>query len=118
MAFAESSPAHAAQRQLEAYNARDVEAFVAAYAPDVEVFELPGGARTLAGREELRTRYAALFRESPALHCRLLTRVAHGPFVVDHEEVLGVRGGSLVHAVAIYEVVGGLIRRVWFLRAP
>jgi len=118
MASAETEPAHAAQRQLEAYNARDVEAFVAAYAPDVEVFELPSGTRTLAGREQLRTRYTALFRESPALHCRLLTRVAHGPFVVDHEEVTGVRGGGLMHAVAIYEVVAGLIRRVWFLCAP
>ncbi len=117
MASDESSPAQAAQRQLEAYNGRDVEAFAAAYAPDVEVFELPQGTRTLAGREALRTRYAALFRESPALRCRLLARVEHGPFVVDHEEVVGLRGGSLVQAVAIYEVVGGLIRRVWFLRA-
>jgi hypothetical protein len=109
--------ARAAQRQLEAYNARDVEAFLAAYAPDVEVFELPAGTRTLAGREAMRARYATLFEQSPALHCRLLARVAHGPFVVDHEEVRGLRGGPPVHAVAIYEVVSGLIRRVWFLRA-
>jgi hypothetical protein len=108
----------AAQRQLEAYNARDVEAFVAAYAPDVEVFELPAGTRTLAGREELHARYATLFAASPALHCRLLTRIAHGAFVVDHEEVTGVRGGATVFAVAIYEVREGLIRRVWFLRDP
>jgi uncharacterized protein (TIGR02246 family) len=113
----------AAQRQLDAYNARDVAAFAAAYAEDVEVFELPGAARTLAGREALRARYAALFAASPTLHCRLLARVVHAPFVVDHELVTGMQGGAPVHAVAIYQVEARsdgstLIRRVWFLRPP
>jgi hypothetical protein len=117
-----TSPAvAAAQRQLEAYNARDVEAFVAAYAEDVEVFDLPLGTRTLAGRAEMRARYAALFEASLGLHCRLLARIVHGTFVVDHEEVSGLRGGAPVFAVAIYEVPPAasgeaLIRRVWFLR--
>lgn len=109
--------AEAAQRQLDAYNARDAEAFAAAYADDVEVFELPAGTRTLAGREALRDRYCGLFAASPALHCRLLHRVVHGCFVVDHEEVTGLRGGDKVFAVAIYEVREALIRRVWFLRS-
>jgi uncharacterized protein (TIGR02246 family) len=108
----------AAQRQLEAYNARDAAAFAAAYAPDVEVFELPAGTRTLAGRDELRARYATLFEASPALDCRLLARLVHAPFVVDHEEVHGLRGGAPVNAVAIYQVEAGLIRRAWFLRPP
>ncbi|MFM8980404.1 MAG: nuclear transport factor 2 family protein [Planctomycetia bacterium] len=106
----------AAQRQLEAYNARDSEAFVAAYHPEIEVFDLPAGTRTLQGREALRTRYGALFAATPALHCRLLHRVRHGCFVVDHEEVTGMAAAERVYAVAIYEVREGLIRRTWFLR--
>lgn len=108
----------AAQRQLEAYNARDAQAFAAAYAPDVEIFDLPGAARTLSGRDDLRARYATLFAASPELHCRLLARMVHAPFVVDHEQVSGLRGGAPVFAVAIYQVEAGLIRRVWFLRPP
>ncbi|MHC4225636.1 MAG: amidohydrolase family protein, partial [Planctomycetota bacterium] len=57
-----------------------------------------------------------LFGDSPDLCCRLLGRVVQGRFVVDHEEVTGLRGGDKVHAVAIYEVAEGLIRRVWFLK--
>ena len=34
-------PAALAQRQLDAYNAHDLEAFLACYAYDVEVYELP-----------------------------------------------------------------------------
>ena len=117
MALPPSAAVAAAQRQLEAYNARDLSAFVAAYAEDVEVFELPAGTRTLAGRAEMRVRYGALFEASPALHCQLLLRIEHGCFVVDHEAVTGLRAGPLVHALAIYEVRAGLIRRVWFLRA-
>lgn len=108
--------AQAAQRQLEAYNARDIEAFVAAYAPDIEVFDLPAGTCTLQGRDALRARYGAMFTATPALHCRLLHRVTHGCFVVDHEEVTGMAAAQRVYAVAIYEVRDGLIRRTWFLR--
>ena len=36
-------PADAAQRQLDAYNARDVEAFLAAYAADCTVRSFPSG---------------------------------------------------------------------------
>lgn len=108
--------AAAAQRQLDAYNARDIEAFVASYTPDIEVFDLPGGACTLAGQAAFRARYAALFAAAPALHCRLLHRITHGRFVVDHEEVTGLPVAERVYAVAIYEVVEGLIRRAWFLR--
>ena len=111
------SPEEAAQRQLEAYNARDAEQFASAYATDVEVFELPSGTRTLAGRAELRTRYSALFAASPRLLCRLVARIVQGSFGIDHEEVSGLRGGPLAHALAVYEVLGGFIRRVWFLRS-
>ena len=40
-----------------------------------------------------------------------------GRFVIDHEEVTGTFGDTsrTIHAVAIYEVIDGLIRRVWFL---
>ncbi len=110
------SPAQAAQRQLDAYNARDLEAFLAAYAPDCTVRAFPSGSVMMEGDEALRVRYGALFEAHPDLDCRLLTRVEHEVFAIDHEEVAGLREGELVHAVAMYEVREGLIRNVWFLR--
>jgi hypothetical protein len=112
----DTDPARAAERQLDAYNARDAGAFAECYHPEVEVFELPGLDATIRGREALRERYARLFERHPRQRCRVLHRIVHGRFVVDHEEVEGRGGGGTVRAVAIYEVEEGTIRRVWFLK--
>ena len=66
-----TSPTDMAQRQLDAYNARDIEAFLACYAPDVEVRDFPSGALTMEGREAMRARYGDMFARCPDLHARL-----------------------------------------------
>lgn len=109
-------PAAAAQRQLDAYNAHDVEAFLAAYAEACTVRSFPSGAVLMDGRAAMRERYATLFADHPDLHCELVHRVEHESFVVDHERVTGLRDDEVVHAVALYEVRGGRIANVWFLR--
>ncbi|MDA1195481.1 MAG: nuclear transport factor 2 family protein [Planctomycetota bacterium] len=110
------SPTQAAQRQLDAYNARDLEAFLAVYTPDCVVRVHPSGEILMQGVDAMRTRYGALFRDHPDLHCALLARIEHEVFAIDHEHVVGLRPGEVVHAVAMYEVRDGLIRNVWFLR--
>jgi len=109
------TPEEAAQAQLDAYNARDIEAFLACYAPGVVVTRDPSGEVLAEGRGTMRETYAKLFADAPELHCKLLYRIVHGRCVVDHEEVTGFPGREQVYAVAIYEVEEGLIRRVWFL---
>ena len=64
----------------------------------------------------MRARYGALFENHPALHCKLLARVEHEVFAIDHEQVEGLRKGEVVYAVAMYEVRNGLIQNVWFLK--
>lgn len=110
------APTDAAQRQLDAYNARDVEAFLAAYSEDCVVRSFPSGAVLMEGRDAMRERYATLFADHPDLCCELVHRVEHECFVVDHEHVTGLREDEVVHAVAMYEVRDGLIVNVWFLR--
>ncbi len=109
------NPAAVAQAQLDAYNARDLERFLAVYHPDVIVARKPSGEIIAKGREAMRPRYAKLFASSPELHCHLLKRTVHGRFVVDHELVTGVKDRPYIHAVAVYQVDDGLITRVWFL---
>jgi hypothetical protein len=110
-------PARAAQRQLDAYNARDLEAFLAAYADDVTAYAHPSGDVLMQGKRAMRERYGTLFEEHPGLHCRLLHRIVHESFAIDHEEVEGMKEGEVVYAVATYEVgADDLIQNVWFLR--
>jgi len=104
----------AVERQVEAYNAGDVDAFVACYANDV-VFEDADGAAQTGGRDEMRKRYGELFASAPNLHAEITSRIRVGSYVVDEERVSGLPNGE-IHAVAIYKLDDeGLIERVRFL---
>jgi hypothetical protein len=109
------SPETVVQRQVEAYNARDIDAFLSFYAEDAVIRRLPTGEISWDSREAMRPRYAKRFSENPELHCTITQRVVHGEWVVDHELVTGVKDRPRVRAVAIYEVRHGLIQNVWFL---
>jgi hypothetical protein len=104
------SPEAIVQRQLDAYNARDLDALLATYALDARQYALP--ATLLAtGHAEMRPRFAARFQE-PDLHAHLLRRAVMGNIVIDHETVTRnfPEGRGRVDLVAIYEVADGLIR--------
>ena len=104
------TPEDIVQRQLEAYNARDIEALLATYAADAQQFEHPG--RLVAsGHAQIRERRAVRFRE-PNLHAKLLQRAVMGNVVIDHEEVTRrfAEGPGKIELVAIYEVREGKIR--------
>jgi hypothetical protein len=101
------------QAQLDAYNARSLEPFIACYAEDVECFRPPRAAPVISGRAALATHYGAHRFNLPQLHAQLVSRMVLGNKVVDHERITGVREQPFEAAV-VYEVEGGLIRRVWF----
>lgn len=109
-----ASPATVVQRQLDAYNAKDVAGWLATYAPDAEQFVLHG-ARLAAGHAEIGARTAARFLE-PDLHARLVSRTVMGQLVVDLEVVTRnfPEGRGTVDLLCVYEVVNGLIRRASF----
>ena len=102
------------QRQLDAYNAHDIAGFAACFAEDVSVLELGDGSVICEGREALRDLYGPLFERCPNLHARLVNRIASGEMIVDHESVTGMDDRAPFEAIAIYEVMGGLVTRVWF----
>ena len=102
------------QAQLEAYNARDIDAFIATYADDVKLFELPD--RLLSeGTAPMRERYGKLFKDE-RLHATIVNRIVMGGTVVDHERVHLTlpQGPGTLEAIAIYEVRDGKITKVWF----
>ncbi len=108
------SPAEAAvQRQLDAYNAHDLERFVAEYHDDVRVFRPPAPEPVLAGKAAFAAHYAQNRFNLPELHATLVRRIVAGSIVVDQESITGLPQGP-ASAVAVYEVVDGRIRTVWF----
>jgi putative hydrolase of HD superfamily len=109
-----SSSLAVVQAQLDAYNAKDIDALLRTYAPDAEQFTLHG--ELLArGHEEMRPRYLARFAE-PDLHARLLSRIVMGNTVTDLELITRnfPEGVGTLEMLCIYEVREGLIRRASF----
>ena len=102
-------PSAIVQRQLDAYNARELEALLSIYAPDAQQFEHPGKLAA-SGSAQIRERMAIRFQE-PNLHARLVQRVVMGNLVIDHEHVTRTfaEGPGSVDVVAIYEVTQGRI---------
>ncbi len=104
------------QRQLNAYNAHDLEAFVACYAPDAKLYGYPETLMS-TGHADIRARYGPRFAAGSTLHARVVNRMAMSNVVIDHERVTGLDGGKTLEAIAIYEVRDGLIQAVRFKRA-
>ena len=102
------------QRQLDAYNARDIDALMATYADDIQHFEFPS-TLVASGAAQVRERLCARLQE-PNLHARLLGRTAMGNLVIDHEIVTRdfPEGPGTVELIAMYEVQGEKIVRAWF----
>lgn len=107
------SPEKIVQRQLDAFNARDLEALLATYADDAEIYEHPG-VLIAAGKSVLRERYRARLAE-PNLHAELLYRVVLGSKVVDHEKVTRTfaEGPGQLELLMTYEVKNGQIAKAW-----
>ncbi|QYF95049.1 nuclear transport factor 2 family protein [Massilia sp. PAMC28688] len=103
-------PAAVVQRQLDAYNARDIDALVGIYADDARQYELPG-TLVASGSAQIRERMQGRLQE-PNLHARLVQRAVMGNIVIDQEVVTRTfpEGPGSVDIVAIYEVVNGRIQ--------
>jgi hypothetical protein len=103
-----TDPAAVFLRQVDAFNAHDLDAFLATYDAGAEIHGLdPGG--PVVGADELRARYAERFAQRP-LRCEVLgLHVLGGRWAVAHERVTGPAGTS--ELVGMFEVAGGRIVR-------
>ena len=104
-----------AQRQLDAYNTHDIDAFCACFAEDVEAFALPSMELLFTGRAELRARYGPYFEKQQPQATLVRPRLSLGSLAIDAESVLMADGRTL-EAIALYHVEAGLIRRFWLIK--
>jgi hypothetical protein len=113
MIMTQKTPAEVVQQQLEAYNAHDLEAFMATYSPTIQIRRFPDGDLLYDGAAAVRERYEHYFRTArPQAH--ITGRMVRGAFVIDYEQVYDPQRGHR-EVIALYEVRDGLIQRVWFL---
>ncbi len=109
------SAAAVVDRQLAAYNAHDLDAFMATYSPDVELYEFPD--KLLAkGAAAVRERYKTRFADA-ILKAEIVNRMVIGERVIDREHIVRTwpEGPGTWDAVVIYEVKDGLIAKAFFI---
>ena len=97
-------PAAFAQRQLEAYNERNLERFLAEYTEDVAAYRLPSGEAVAVGKQAFGEHYRKNRFSLPNLYAELVSRMVLGNKVIDQERVFGVSEQPM-EVAAIYEAV-------------
>lgn len=103
-----------ANLQLDAYNACDLEAYLDLFHKDAVLMNLPGQDVIANGIEAIRDMYSARFR-TPGLSCQVHHRSEIGNIAIDRERVY-TDGNPSVDILAMYEVTGGKIARIFFIR--
>jgi Imidazolonepropionase and related amidohydrolases len=107
------SPELLVQQQLNAYNAHNIDAFLAPYSDSCALYDI-SGKLLMKGKEAMRQSYSRFFEQAPELHCELVNRMVHGNTVIDHERITGGPGNKQFEAFAVYKIENGKIVNVYF----
>jgi hypothetical protein len=100
------------EAQVKAYNAHDLDGFLACYSRDIVIRDGEGNV-LVHGIEDMKMQFSDLFQASPALQAKILTRLDVGAYVVLEERIEGY-GGEPLRGVMVYHQTGDIIdRAVW-----
>lgn len=105
-------PEDIVQKQVEAYNSRDLEAFLSFYSEDVKLYTFPNQLDS-EGKAAMREGYAGFFKGAKVLHCKIVKRIVRNNIVIDEELVQ--YNDTQFSGVAIYEVKDNKIVKVTFV---
>lgn len=106
-----------AKAEVNAYNAGNIDAFVARYAPDAEIYDLSNTTVPIAkGSKQIREIWGGMFKQLPNLHCHVVSRTIMGNKCVAIESISAV-GPTPVIGVGTYffNLKTGLIEKVYFV---
>ena len=107
------TPLSLVQRQLNAFNARNIDAFLEPYSDSVELYNFP--AKLISkGKDAMKKSYGAFFKNTPQLHCEIKSRIIEGNYIIDKESLSGV-GKKREEGTAIYYIIKGKIEKVYFI---
>jgi len=108
------TPEMLVQKQVNGYNARNIDAFLEPYSEDAELYMFPNQLIS-KGKEAMRKDYTDMFNRLPDLHCEIKNRIVNGNFIIDQESISGMRKDQKIEASAVYEIKDGKIIKVYFL---
>lgn len=99
---------------VRAYNEKDIDAYLACFSPDVEVYNA-AGVLMCKGKDKLRESFEVIFRNQPDARRKILERINSGNRIVEREQVAGINGTPEASVTSVYEMENGLIRTFYFV---
>jgi hypothetical protein len=109
--LAPDSAVDVVQRQVNAFNAHNLESLAASYADDVKLYDFPDQLRA-TGRSALRAYFEKQIGIDPRDHWEIRKRLAAGEVVIDEVRWTGRADGKKLEGVNIYQVRNGLIQSI------
>jgi len=100
-------------KAVRAYNEKDLDAYVACFSPDVEVFNA-SGVLMFKGADKLKDHFETFFQNNPKVKRRIIDRVVTGNKIMEREELVGLTGGGQ-SVTSVYELDNGLIKSFFFI---
>ncbi len=111
------SPEQIVQKNLNAYNKRDIKGFVASFSDDIALYNYGDANPSIVGLNAISGFYKKVFDASPKLHSTILKRIVFDNKVIDHEQIVGRVGSEKpVEIVLIYEVKNQKIVKMTAIR--
>lgn len=105
------------QRNLNAYNAREIKAFMAEFTDDIKLINFSDQKIITEGKSAIEKLYSELFEQSPSLHSTILKRMVLENKVIDHESITGRKGNAeAIELIMIYEVKDDKIYKMTVIR--
>lgn len=103
------------EKQVKAYNSRDIDTFSACHAEDVQLFRFDEPIPFATGRDQVYRIYKDIFERSPNLHSAVSNRMVMGDTVIDQETITGRNENEQMEVIAIYKVKNKLISKAYFI---
>lgn len=114
-AVSDTVPVRVAERQIEAFNRKDLDGMMALFAESATMAEFPSGRVIAATKGAIRERFASLLASPTVPVIAVDPRVVQGAFVFELEK-WDAKPGERNQAIWMYEIRGGLILRAWTVR--
>jgi hypothetical protein len=118
---ASSDPTEVVRRFVEAFDRHELEPLLALAHPDVEWLTVTGAelAVETRGRDALRASLASYFASCPTCRSTVDVYQVIGPYVsaLEHAEWEKEGAKRRQSSLSVYEIVDGLVRRVWYFPA-
>lgn len=104
-----------AQKQMETYNSRNIEAYAALFSDNIKVYDFPKKLR-YEGKDKLIEYYGAFFKKTPELYSFIEKRIITDNKIIDQEKVIYTKGGTPKEFVVMYVVENGKIAEVYYIK--